>query len=51
MIVHTARRASLPRRLQRPFADARPLYIAPDSETRVELDGPALRVTREELAQ
>jgi len=51
MIVHTARRTPVQRRLQRPFADARPLYIAPDSETRVELDGPALRVTREELAQ
>jgi hypothetical protein len=51
MIVQTAATTSGQRRPLRPFADARPLYITPDSETRVELDGPALRVTREELAE
>lgn len=32
-------------------SDARPLYIAPERETRVDLDGPALRVRREETAE
>lgn len=33
------------------LADARPLYIAPQAETRVELDGPALCVAREGVAE
>lgn len=32
-------------------ADARPLYIVPDAETRVDLDGPALCVSREDVAE
>jgi hypothetical protein len=31
--------------------DRRPLYIAPGADTRVDLDGPALSVTREERAE
>lgn len=31
--------------------DARPLYIAPGGETRVDLDGPALCITRDERAE
>jgi hypothetical protein len=33
------------------LADARPLYIAPRADTRVDLDGPALCVRREERAE
>lgn len=34
-----------------PKLDPRPLYIAPAQDVRVDLDGPALRVTREETAE
>lgn len=36
----------------RPFlGDARPLYIAPGADTRVDLDGPALCITRDERTE
>lgn len=45
MIVSTAQGTARRTNGGRPLADARPLYIAPDAPTRVDLDGPALRVT------
>ena len=49
MIVATRHRHPLPRPAR--LADARPLYVVPDAETRVELDGPALSVSRECCAE
>jgi hypothetical protein len=45
MIVHTVVGTARGTTAEKPVADARPLYIAPDAPTRVDLDGPALRVT------
>jgi hypothetical protein len=51
MIVYRSRKTRVKQPPTRPLADARPLYIAPDADTRVDLDGPALRVTREATAE
>jgi hypothetical protein len=47
MIVNTSQSPSYGVNEPARLADARPLYIAPSAETRVELDGPALCVIRE----
>ncbi|MEA3274002.1 MAG: CRISPR-associated endonuclease Cas1, partial [Pseudomonadota bacterium] len=51
MIVNTACNRSDAGRPCKLLPDARPLYIAPVAETRVDLDGPALRVRREKRAE
>jgi len=51
MIVYTAKRTHRRACRKQPLADARPLYIASGADTRIVLDGPALRVQREARAE